>query len=448
MEANGDVFVLDLNGGGTRNVSNFPEKRGVGGAPPLWDRQGRELYFLHEGALWKAALEPDKTAQVAKIPDRELRRLITRDDNQFWSPDGGRSVLFMTFDKKSKRSGFYRVDLKSGAAVQLLEKDQCYVCVNTLQLTAIAPDGEHLAYFSADAEHDTDLWLTDAQFHVQRRLTHLNPQFDRYQMGAARLIEWHSLDGEKLQGALLLPAGYEEGKQYPLIVYVYGGATLSDDINHFGLGGGGPFNMQLFATRGYAVLLPDAPLKLATPRTDLAKTVLLGVDKVIELGIADPDRLGVLGHSYGGYSTLSLIVQTKRFKAAMAADGYADQVGAYGQMDKDGSAFGTSIAEQGQGLMGGTPWEFRSRYIENSPIAYLDRVETPLLIVHGTEDTTIRPYLSDQVFVGLRRLGKEVVYVKYVGEGHSPLDWSYANQLDYTRRMVDWFEQHLKGQPN
>ena len=410
----------------------------------MWDPQGRQLYFLHEGALWKAAPEPGKAAELAKIADHDFRRLITRNDNRFWSPDGGRSLLFMTFDKKSKQSGFYRVDLQNGQATKLLEKHQCYACVNTLQVTAIAPDGKQLAYFSADAAHDTDLWLTDAQFHVQRRLTHLNPQFDRYQMGSARLIEWHSLDGEKLQGALLLPAGYEEGKQYPLIVYVYGGSTLSDHVDHFGMGDGGPFNMQLFATRGYAVLLPDAPLKLATPMTDLAKTVLPGVDKVIELGIADPNRLGVLGHSYGGYSALSLIVQTKRFKAAMAADGYADQVGAYGQMDKDGSAFGTSVAEQGQGLMGGTPWEFGSRYIENSPITYLDRVETRLLIVHGAQDTQVHPSLSEQVFVGLRRLGKEVVYVKYEGEGHSPLDWSYANQLDYTQRMLDWFDQHLR----
>jgi dipeptidyl aminopeptidase/acylaminoacyl peptidase len=443
MEANGDVFVLDLNGGSPRKISDFPEKKGVGGAPPLWDAQGRQLYFVHEGALWKGAPKPGKAKELAKIPDREFRRLITLNDNQFWSPDGGRSLLFMTYAKKSKQFGFYRVDLENGQATKLLEKDQCYRCVNTQQVTAIAPDGKQLAYFSADAEHDTDLWLTDTQFRTQRRLTYLNPQFDRYRMGTARLIEWRSLDGEKLQGALLLPAGYEEGNQYPLIVYVYGGSTLSDDINHFGLGAGGPFNMQLFATRGYAVLLPDAPLKLATPMADLAKTVLPGVDKVIELGIADPDRLGVLGHSYGGYSTLALIVQTKRFKAAMAADGYADQVGAYGQMDTDGSAFGTSVAEQGQGLMGGTPWEFPSRYIENSPISYLDRVETPLLIMHGAQDTAVHPFLSDEVFVGLRRMGKEAVYVKYEGEGHSPLYWSYPNQLDYTKRMIDWFDQHL-----
>src|SRR5260370_30563974 len=101
---------------------------------------------------------------------------------------------------------------------------------------------------------------------------------------------------------------------------------------------------------------------------DLAKTVLPGVDKVIELGIADADRLGVIGHSYGGYSTLSLLVQTKRFKAGMMIDGFGDLIASYGQMGLDGTAFGTSVAEQGQQLMGGTPWEFRERYIENSPI--------------------------------------------------------------------------------
>jgi len=131
-------------------------------------------------------------------------------------------------------------------------------------------------------------------------------------------------------------------------VYVYGGAMLSNKVNHFGFGDAGFGNMQLFATRGYAVLAPDAPTKLGTPMVDIAKTILPGVDKIIEMGIADPDRLGVMGHSFGGYTTLSLIVQTKRFKAAMAADGYADAIGHYGQMDKSGSAFGTSIAEQGQ----------------------------------------------------------------------------------------------------
>jgi dipeptidyl aminopeptidase/acylaminoacyl peptidase len=120
-------------------------------------------------------------------------------------------------------------------------------------------------------------------------------------------------------------------------------------------------------------------------------------------------------------------------------------------MGEAGDAFGVANLEQGQGLMGGTPWEYRDRYIENSPIFFLDRVETPLLIVHGKEDTAVASFLGDEVFVGLRRLGKEVEYAKYKGEGHSPIYWSYANQLDFCNRMIGWFDKYLKGsspQPN
>ncbi len=203
--------------------------------------------------------------------------------------------------------------------------------------------------------------------------------------------------------------------------------------------------MQLFATRGYAVLLPDAPQHLGTPMLDLAKTILPGVNRVIELGIADPDRLGVMGHSYGGYSTLSLIVQTTRFKAAVISAGTGDLVASYGEMHKDGSTYQVPIMETGQGLMGGTPWQFLDRYIENSPVFHLDRIETPVLIVHGAEDQAVASFRGDEIFVGMRRLGKEAEYAKYEGEDHSPAYWSYPNQLDYCARLIQWFDKYLAG---
>ena len=202
--------------------------------------------------------------------------------------------------------------------------------------------------------------------------------------------------------------------------------------------------MQLFTTRGYAVLMPDAPNHVGTPMLDLVKTVLPGVNKVIELGIADPDRLGVMGHSNGGYGTLSLIVQTKRFKAAAMLSGEGDEVGFYGEMLEDGGAYGAFVSEH-LGMMDGTPWQYRERYIENSPFFYLDRVETPLLIAHGSADSEVAPFLSDQVFVGLRGLGKEVEYAKYVGEGHGPDAWSHPNLLDLCKRLIGWFDGHLKA---
>src|SRR5260370_30924368 len=134
-------------------------------------------------------------------------------------------------------------------------------------------DGRHVAYLAQDAQHDFDLWMSNSNFGSQQQLTHLNPQFDKYKMGSARLIDWLGDDGQKLQGSLFLPSDYREGKRYPLIVFVYGGISQTRNFNQFGFEGSGPWNMQLLATRGYAVLLPDASQHLGTPMLDLAKTV-------------------------------------------------------------------------------------------------------------------------------------------------------------------------------
>lgn len=445
-EKSKDCYVVTLADGVSRNVTKFAQVSKAAhrkSSTPLWDEKGG-LYFIKDGALWRASFESGASVRVAEIPDREIVAIIPRSENRLWTVDNGKATLVVTHSDLGKEDGFYKLDLENGRIEKLLEHGQCYTCVNVEPQFAAAADGRHLAYFSEDAQHPPDLWLSELDFANPRRLTNLNPQFDNYSMGNARLVSWLSDDGERLQGALLLPVDYQEGHRYPLVVFVYGGVSLSNNVDHFGLMWIGPFNLQLLATRGYAVLLPDAPQHVGTPMFDLAKTVLPGVSKVIELGIADPDKLGVMGQSYGGYSALSLIVQTKRFKAAMVADGYADNVASYGSMNKDGSAYQTAIEEQGQGLMGGTPWQFRERYIENSPVYYFDRLETPVLILHGANDTTVAAALDDEVFVALRRLGKTVEYVKYEGEDHSPLYWSYANQVDFCHRMITWFGRYLK----
>ncbi len=443
-ERNFDSYVVDAEGGNARNITTLPQQTSsYKSASPLWDAKGQHIYFISDGSLWRASVGQHIAVEVARISHRRITNLLGY-RNLLWTLEEGTSTIVMTHDDAGKQDGFYKVSLASGASTKLLEREQCYRCTVRDELVAITRDGRKIAYFSEDAQNDSDLWIIDPCSTTSQRLTRLNPQYDKYRMGRPRLIDWLSDDGEQLRGVLLLPANYEEGKRYPLIVWVYGGNLLSNDFNRFGLAGTGPFNMQLLATRGYAVLLPDAPQHLGTALLDLAKSVLPGVNRVIEMGIANPDQIGVMGHSYGGYSVVCLLVQTKRFKAAVEADGYADLAGHYGEMDKSGMAFGTSVEEQGQGLMGGPPWQFRERYVENSPIFYLDRVQTPLLIAHGSEDSTVAPYLSDELFIGLRRLGREVQYAKYEGEGHSPLSWSYANQVDFCNRIIDWFELHLK----
>lgn len=440
-----DCFLVNSNGGTRRNVTMFPQQTLFAKQrPPLWDASGTSIYVIRNGSMWKTDIAQGRAKELVAIPGRQITEFVAHDGNRLWSPDDGKSTVVLTFDREAKQSAFYKVELERGSVAKLLERGQCYECGDVDEHVFSDPKDSGLAYFSQDSERPEDLWIADSDFRNPLRLTDLNPQLEGYRMGTVRLVQWLSDDGESLHGILLLPSDYHPAKRYPLIVWVYGGSGLSGRLEAFGSAGPGPFNLQLLATRGYAMLLPDSPSHPGTPMLDLAKTVLPGVNKVIDMGIADPDRLGVMGHSNGGYSTLALIVQTKRFRAAVEIDGLGDLVSDYGEMDEAGDAFAISNLEHGQDALGGTPWEMREKYIENSPTFFLDRVETPVLIVHGGEDRTVAPFMGDELFVGLRRLGKEVEYDKYEGEGHSPLDWSHANQADFCKRMISWLERHLE----
>jgi dipeptidyl aminopeptidase/acylaminoacyl peptidase len=442
-----DWFAIDIDSKALRNLTSFHSSPWAplhSSGIPLWD-ENQNIFFIRGGMLWRAAVHSNQAIPLAKIPGREISRLISPDGQRLWITGDGNATVVVTHDSLQKQDGFYRVDLVSGASAKLLERSECYTCSNVddLDVVAVTSDGKHLAYFREDAQHSPELWMDDATFESPRQLTHLNPCFARYKMGSVQLVDWLSDDGLPLHGAVLLPPDYRAGSRYPMVVDVYGGVHWSDNLNYFGLTLGG-FNLQLLATRGYVVLLPDAPQQFDTPMRDLAKTILPGVNKVIAMGVADPERLGLMGISYGGYSTVALLSETTRFKAAVEMAGFADLLGAYGAMNSDGTAYLASVLEKGQGQMGGTPWQAWEKYTENSPIRHFDQIKTPLLMIHGSEDQAVAPFLADQMFVGLRRLGRNVEYAKYAAEGHSPADWSYADQLDSSKRVIAWFDKYLR----
>jgi len=446
---NGDCYVVSIDGGEPQNLTPgthppfIDEHRA-----PLWDANGDIVYLLSteeygrvgSNKIWGASLTHRTLQQITEIPNHVILEAVAPViGGRLWSPDG-QSMIVLARNEETKAAGFYRVGL-AGGVVTLLFEEPRYFGGESIFTTDISRDGKLLAYVAQDAQHPEDIWVSGADFRDRRRVSHINPQIENVSLGKSRIIDWRGIDGEQLHGGLLLPANYQEGTRYPLIVDVYGGSYRSSTVYRFGLSGSGVENLQLLATRGYAVLLPDTPLRKGTPMQDLLKTVMPGVDRVVEMGIADPERLGVMGHSYGGYSTLSLIVQTTRFKAAVDSAGPADLISFYGDLDKSGAAGGIGWSESGQGGMVGTPWQYRDRYIENSPLFYLDRVETPVLIVQGDLDPIWKQ--ADEVFVGLRRLGKEVVYAKYHGEEHWEGTWSLANVQDYWSRVLDWFDRHL-----
>jgi dipeptidyl aminopeptidase/acylaminoacyl peptidase len=447
----GECFLVAASGGEPRRLtsSSHPDFISDSGAVPVWDERGLNIYLLALSSqpglyqsLWRLSVDGRITTEVARLPQAYFTSVVASSGmGRFWSPDHGLSMIVMARDRNAFRDGFYSVDLVTGAATKLFEEDKSYaIDAPSLDVSA---DNQCAVFKAEDVTHPQDIWmLCVSDLRKPMRITSVNPEFDRHTMGRSMLIDWTSLDGEILHGALLLPAGYQTGKRYPLIVCVYPGQYRSLFLNVFGMADMYTDNMQIFATRGAAVLYPDAPTKVGTEMADILKTIIPGVDKVIQLGIADPDRLGIMGHSWGGYAVLSLIVQTNRFKAALSRSGVGGNlIRFYTVMFQDGSSPGISETEALK--TGGSLWEKRSVFIENSPIFFLDRLRTPILLTHGTADQVSSGF-SDEVFVCLTRLGKEVQYVKYQNEDHYEANWSYAHQLDFLDRVVNWFGQHLQ----
>jgi len=413
---------------------------------PLWSRDGRSLYFLTNNGLWKVATQNGQAQEVGHIEGPRVQFLVADGRGTLSTFAAGSSVILAVRDDQTKQSGFYIMDLASGRARPLLLGNKE---IRRLPWVTGSSESNVFYYVAQDSNHATDIWTMPASSNATpKRLTQTNPVFDEYAMGEGQLIEWRSSDGTRLRGALMLPAGYTKGQRYPLIVNVYGGSNLSDKVNLFGFTANTNItNQQFWATRGYAVLLPDSPLRTGTPMLDLAKTVLPGIDKVVEMGVADPERIGVWGSSYGGYSTLCLLVQTNRFKAAAIDSGFANLMTLYGWMpERSNDPSWQDWAEAPQGRMGGSPWKYRERYLENSPVFYLDRVQTPLLIIQGNEDPSGRDVYSNEIFMNLRRLGKEATYLKYRGASHTISSFNYFEQIDVMQRLVAWFDSHLKNQ--
>jgi dipeptidyl aminopeptidase/acylaminoacyl peptidase len=222
---------------------------------------------------------------------------------------------------------------------------------------------------------------------------------------------------------------------------------MSVQVNHFAgdLGGVGDIgsNVHLFTTRGYGVLMPDIEIAAGTAVADIQREASAAVDAAIREGYADSTRLGVTGHSYGGYATYALVVHSARFRAAVVQAGLASWTSSYLNIDDKGEGHGLQQAEGSPAGPGKTLWENQHGYITNSPLYFFDRVRTPVLIVHGTIDGAVSQQEARMAFAALRRLGRDAELVLYEGEGHGMSDWSISNLRDFGTRLLGWFDRYL-----
>ncbi|HEX8848686.1 MAG TPA: prolyl oligopeptidase family serine peptidase [Gemmatimonadaceae bacterium] len=369
--------------------------------------------------------------------DSTVLRVVRLDEDEPFIPSDA-TLLLRAFNDVTKASGFWRdrlgassqperivmADVAFGQPIKAKRADSYVVSRGTF---ADFPDlyaGSSLASLA--------------------RISDANPQQSRYAWGSVELVHWRSDDGVPLQGLLYKPAAFDSTKQYPMVVYYY--ERLSDNLHQYVAPfGRNVINPTHYASNGYLIFEPDIAYTTGYPGPSALKSVVPGVQSLIDRGFVKRDAIGLQGQSWGGYQTAYMITQTTMFRAAMAGAPVANMTSAYGGIRWESGLARAFQYEKGQSRIGGSVWETPMRYLENSPLFAADRIRTPLLIMSNDGDGAVPWYQGIELFVALRRLNKEVYLLDYNGDGHNPR--KRANQLDVAMRMQQFFDHHLKGAP-
>jgi dienelactone hydrolase len=276
------------------------------------------------------------------------------------------------------------------------------------------------------------------------RISDANPQQKTVNWGTVELVRWNSADGVPLKGLLFKPENFDSTKKYPMVVYHY--EQRSQNLHSYvPPNGRNVINPTHYASNGYLVFEPDIHYEEGYPGPSALKSIVPGVTSLMARGFVDSKRIGIQGQSWGGYQGLYMITQSKIFSAAVLGAPVVNMLSAYG-----GIRWGSGLArswqyEVSQSRIGGSIWEYPTRYIENSPLFWLDKVTTPVFFMHNDADDAVPWYQGIEAFVGLRRLGKEVYLINYNNDVHNPQ--SRANQKDMAMRMEQFFDHHLRGKP-
>ena len=247
-----------------------------------------------------------------------------------------------------------------------------------------------------------------------------------------------------MQGTLTLPANYEAGKRYPTIIYFY--EKMSDRHHQYSM----PTyddrpHMSFYASNGYMVFMPDVYLEEGSPGTSSLDAITSAAQALIDQGYAEEENIGLQGHSWGGYQTSFILTQTDMFKTIVIGAPPTNLESFYNNIYGSSGTNHHGIMEIGQVRMGRdkTPWSAREAYQRENPMNHVPNINTPFLILHGTDDGAVDWAQGLELYNAARRNGKEVIFLSYPGEGHHL--GREANQIDFQIRMKQYFDHHLKG---
>jgi dipeptidyl aminopeptidase/acylaminoacyl peptidase len=420
------------------NTPDLPGAYGTGG----WTADDRSVLLYDKYDIWE--VKPDGTgARLVTGGEGRKQELVFRYrplDPEEQAVPANKPLLLSTVNERTRASGYYRIaSLTTTAApekVVMLDK--------SFGPLTKAANADTVVFTLSRTEEFPDLWVSDTTFKDLKKVSDVNPQQANYVMGRSELIDYVNADGKKLRAILTKPENFDPSKKYPLMVYIY--EELTQGLHSYSAPNvGTSINIPRYVSNGYVVLRPDIVYETGYPGQSAEKCVIPAVNTVLAMGFIDPRRIGIQGHSWGGYQITYLVTRTNMFAAVEAGASVSNMISAYG-----GIRWGTGMSrafqyEKTQSRIGAPPGDAPRQFNEKTPHFWGKKVQTPYLTIHNDEDDAVPWEQGIEWISAMRRLGKEAYMFTFNGERHGLRE---RNNMKYwTVHMDEFFDHYLLGKP-
>ncbi len=444
-----DFWAYDRESGEHRNLTeavpasfvNLEDDHTVAQKPPFghagWTVNDERVLLYDRHDIWSVAPDGSGGERLTHGAEERIRyRYTYLDRDERWI-DLEAPVYLAMHGERSKRSGFARLD--PDGDVEILVYDD-------RRITRLEKAAEADVYaFQAEAfDIPPNIHVGGPDLRDARQVTWTNSFQEEYLWGRSELLEYENSWGEPLQAALFFPADYEPGREYPMIVFPY--ERRSGTLHRYEIPTErDPYNTTVWTQRGYFVLAPDIVYRPRNPGISALEALEPAVDAVLETGMVNPERVGLIGHSWGGYQTTFILTQTDRFATGIAGAPLTNLISMYLSFFWNTGDPDARVFEISQARMEVPWWEDYASYVANSPVHHIQNLNTPLLMAFGTEDGAVDFHQGVEFYNAARRTGKDFVLLVYEGEGHSLR--RTPNRVDLHRRILEWMDHYLKGDP-
>lgn len=427
-------FYYELN-----SIPRIPGSWGFAG----FTEDGKYAWVYDQYDIWQVDLAGRESAKMITRGfgrANKIRMRFEQLDDEAEFINTGEPALLNAFNTQTRSTAFYQIKKPGKSKPELmLEADA--------RITRLrkAKNSDQLILRKETYRDYPDLYSTNTEFNSFVQLSTTNPQQKDYAWGNVELVKWNAHDGTPLEGLLYKPDNFDPNKQYPLMVYFY--ERMADNLHRHYMPQ--PFRSGVqptfFVSRDYVYFVPNIEYGTGTPGDDAYNCVVSGTEFIAENNWIDKARIGIQGHSWGGYQTAYIITKTNMYAAASAGAPVVNMTSAYGGIRWASGMSRMFQYERTQSRIGGTLWEKTDLYLKNSPLFEVPKIETPLIMMHNDNDGAVPWYQGIEMFVAMRRLNKPAWLINYNGEGHGLS--KRVNKEDWTIRTQQFFDHYLQGAP-